>query len=78
MTRVLVVSGVCLYRNGLATMLGRQRTIEAVATAASVVEVELDRNFTTTLTGPSGSPMTANWSTSIRIQNGSVTRNTVS
>jgi DNA-binding NarL/FixJ family response regulator len=38
MTRVLVVSGVCLYRHGLATMLGRQRAIEAVTTAADVVE----------------------------------------
>jgi hypothetical protein len=40
--------------------------------------VELDRNFVTTLTGPSGSPMTETWSTSIRIQNGAVTRNTIS
>jgi hypothetical protein len=40
--------------------------------------VELDRNFVTTLTGPSRSPMTETCSTSIRIQNGAVTRNTIS
>jgi two-component system nitrate/nitrite response regulator NarL len=38
MIRILVVSGVCLYRDGLEAMLGRQRTVVAVATAADVAE----------------------------------------
>lgn len=34
--RVLVISAVCLYREGLAVLLARQRQIAAVATAADV------------------------------------------
>jgi DNA-binding NarL/FixJ family response regulator len=34
--RVLVISGVCLYRDGLAALLARQRRVEEVATAADV------------------------------------------
>jgi len=39
--------------------------------------VELDRTFVSSLTGPSGN-MSVTWSTSIRIVNGTVTRNTIS
>jgi two-component system nitrate/nitrite response regulator NarL len=35
---VLVISGVCLYRDGLAALLARQRRVESVATAADVAE----------------------------------------
>lgn len=44
---------------------------------SSLNAMEMDRDFTTSLTGPSGSK-SVSWSTSIRVVNGSVTKNTVS
>ena len=47
MIRVLVISGICLYRAGLADMLGRTGRIAVVGAAASVAEgVELCRSLT--------------------------------
>jgi two-component system, NarL family, nitrate/nitrite response regulator NarL len=38
LTRVFVISRVCLYRDGLATMLVRRRQIDVVGTAANVAD----------------------------------------
>jgi hypothetical protein len=43
----------------------------------SASNIELDRSFTTSLVGPGGRA-SVNWSTSIRVTNGTVTRNTIS
>jgi hypothetical protein len=45
--------------------------------SASTASAEFDVNFTSTLTGPGGS-RSVNWSISVRIASGSVTRNTLS